>query len=612
MEFPKTRRENLTWRTNLLRRCQTDIPYRLKMKELFHRDILFAFNAFFYTYDPRKRPFHNIPFATWEFQDPEILALQAAIAEGRDHLIEKTRDMGVSWIVLLVFLHAWLDPIGGTEFLLGSRIEDYVDKKGDMRTLFQKERYALYKLPKWLRPEGFKEKKHDNYMRLYNPETGAVIAGESNNPNFSTGGRYAGILFDEFAKWESTDESAWTAAGDASPCRIAVSTPFGAGGQYYKLVTDGKTKRTTLHWKLHPEKSLGISCVWPPPNEDDKGRMGEHWEPEIKLTSPWYAKECLRRSPTEIAQELDIDYIGAGNPVFDGRALTSLRFYHKIPDEPIAWGKLKLEELEVELSKEAPIDDEGYLIVYEMLNPTHRYTVGWDVVEGVEDGDYAVGTVLDRMTKDIVAVYFSKIDEVMLSRVVKIVNEFYSTESESVDAPWCGIETNGPGLSTFDFTILLGVTNLFMAPRYDVIKGGVSYKKGWRTDTNSRNELISGIKNYLIGRAGKLNSQRLVGELLTFVRSKTGKAQAKSGTHDDMVMSFGIALQIDDLLPLEYEVIKKARPDYPGQEYINPRREELVIEEDNSIGARCLRTATKARDALEHPEVLEMRGGYYA
>jgi len=609
MIFPKTRRENLTWRTNMLRRCQTDISYRYKMKELFHRDILFAFNAFFYTYDPRKRPFHNIPFATWEFQDPEILELQNAIKQGYDALIEKTRDMGVSWTVLLVFLHAWLDPIGGTEFLLGSRIEDYVDKKGDMRTLFQKVRYALYKLPKWLRPKGFHEKKHDNYMRLFNPETGAVISGESNNPNFSTGGRYAGILFDEFAKWESTDESAWTAAGDASPCRIAVSTPFGAGGQYYRLVTDGKTKRITLHWKLHPEKSLGLSCVWPSPNEDDKRRMGDHWEPDIKLVSPWYDKECLRRTPTEIAQELDIDYIGAGNPVFDGRALTSLRFYHKMPDEPIAWGKLGLEDLEVEVLKEAPLDSEGFLIVYNMFNPKHRYCTAWDVVEGVEEGDYAFGTILDRMTKDVVAVYYSKIDEVMLSRVIKIVQDFYSPEPDSADAPWCGIETNGPGLSTFDYAILLNITNLFMAPRYDVVKGGVSYKKGWRTDTNSRNELISGVRSYLIDRAGTLNSQRIVGELLTFVRSRTGKAQAKSGTHDDGVMSFGIALQIDDLVPLDYEEIKAARNE---NEFTEFNREDHKVEEDTSIEAKCLETALKTRDLIEHPEVLEMRGGWYA
>jgi len=86
----------------------------------------------------------------------------------------------------------------------------------------------------------------------------------------------------------------------------------------------------------------------------------------------------------------------------------------------------------------------------------------------------------------------------------------------------------------------------------------VSYKKGWRTDTNSRNELVSGIREWLNDGAGKLNSGRLCGELMTFVRSKTGKPQAKSGCHDDAVMAFGIAVQVDQIVPLDEEEVRMA------------------------------------------------------
>ena len=86
-----------------------------------------------------------------------------------------------------------------------------------------------------------------------------------------------------------------------------------------------------------------------------------------------------------------------------------------------------------------------------------------------------------------------------------------------------------------------------MAPKYDTSNGSVSYKKGWRTDKTSRNILIGGIKSYLIDRLGEVHSHRLIGELMTFVHGSNGKPQAKSGCHDDMVISFGIALQLDDL-----------------------------------------------------------------
>ena len=173
--YPKEHRESLEFRASLLATCEKDLEARAKVKELFFKDILFAFNVFFFTLDVRRRPEHHRCFCTYRFQDEAILEIYEAIQKGEDLVIEKSRDMGCSWMVILVYLYCWLDPKGGGDFLLGSRIEDYVDKKGDMRTLFEKARYALYKLPYWLKPRGFKKRKHDYYMRLINPETGASM-----------------------------------------------------------------------------------------------------------------------------------------------------------------------------------------------------------------------------------------------------------------------------------------------------------------------------------------------------------------------------------------------------------------------------------------------------
>jgi hypothetical protein len=371
------------------------------------------------------------------------------------------------------------------------------------------------------------------------------------------------VFFDEFAKWEVTDEKAWTSAGDATPARIAGSTPFGAGGQFYKLAVGGESgiKHLRFHWSQHPTKSLGLNCVWPCENDSDRGRMGKDFAPVEKLSSPWYEKECLRRTASEIAQELDIDYIGAGNPVFDGRAMDSLKFYLGVKDEPKEYFRVDVEGLKATRVEGVPFDPEGYLVVYSGRNSAHRYTFGVDVVEGVEGGDFGFVTVLNRMTKGVDAVYWSRMDEVGLARVVRAIADLYSSEPNGIDAPWVGIETTGPGLATFDQAVGLGMTNLFMAPRYDVVNGGVTMKKGWRTDQASKNELISGIREYLIDRRGALNSRRLVGELMTFVRTRTGKAEAKSSCHDDAVMSFGIALQVDVLAPMDHDLLEGARKD---------------------------------------------------
>jgi len=573
----------------MLIQCKKDPAFQARMKRLFHEDIIFAFNTFFYTLDVRVKEGQHQPFCTYPYQDEALLSLVASIEDGEDEVWEKSRDMGASWLILTTYLWFWLKPDMVADFLMGSRVEDYVDKKGDMRALFPKVRYALYRLPKFLRPKGFVMRKHDTYLRLVNPETGSAIIGESNNANFSTGGRFLSALFDEFAKWESTDVAAWTAAGDATPCRVANSTPFGAGGQYFSLTTDGRTKKTTLHWMVHPKKALGLSCVWPAPNEEDKSRLQEMWEPEEYLTSPWYEKEKLRRSPKEIAQELDINYLGSGDPIFDGKAWDSLQLFNKISDSPISWGRFNTTEKALELTEKNPPDWEGELVIYKMLDKKHFYTIGVDVVEGVEGGDYASITVYDRITKSVVATYFSRIDEVGLARIVQLVAEFYSIEPEHHDSPWVGIETNGPGLSTFDFADSYGVTNLFMAPRYDVSTGGISHKKGWRTDTVSRNELVSGVRNWLIDRAGDLSSHRLCGELMTFVRSRTGKPQAKAGCHDDDIISFGICIQIDEIAPLpdkrRVQLRAVTHADIAG------KGDWAEVDEPTTIQERCLQAA---------------------
>ncbi len=555
--LPKTYRENLEARHQILERARYDKAYREEVRELFFRDPIFAFNAFFFTLDVRRRPQHHQPFCTYPYQDLAILDITNAILNKEDLVIEKSRDMGCSWLVLMCYFWIWLNPQGGADFLLGSRIEDYVDKRGDMRTLMQKIRYALYRLPVWLRPKGFSPKKHDNFMKLENPESGATITGESNNPNFSTGGRYLSVFYDEFAKWESTDEQAWTAGGDATPSRIAVSTPFGAAGKYYDLVTDGKTKKLTLHWSLHPLKNPGLACVWPKHDDADEFIDEKHY---VGLTSDWYEAQILRREAKEVAQELDIDYIGAGNPVFRGRAGRRLLQLMRI-EKPLAAAfsidldSRKLQSLPLELASSR----EGYFLVYEMPTSTSQEATGVDVVEGKEDGDYAVIKVVNRATKSLVASYYSQVDEVELAKVLCAIDKWYSSfkKPNSDYSNWIGIETIGPGLSTFDFCVEWGVENLFMMPNYDSATGSTNYTKGFRTNGSSRKKLVSAVAEWLIERRGWCDI-RCCREMTAFVYSKTGKPQAKSGAHDDEVMALGIALMVDLLMPSVEEKIPVA------------------------------------------------------
>ena len=514
--------------------------------------------------------------------------------KNKDLVFEKSRDMGCSWIVILTFLYCWLDRDGGGDFLLGSRSKDYVDNKGDMRTLFEKLRYALYKLPLWLRPVGFQRGKHDFYARLINPETGSSITGESNNPNFSTGGRYAAALFDELGKWESTDTAAWRSAGDATPHRIAVSTPNGASGQYYHLVTDGKTEKQTLHWSKHPEKAKGLYCQWPKPINAADVVDEDYW---IGLRSPWYDGECDRREQHEVDQELDINYLGSGHPYFTGKAGSRLQVLLKSTKEPkkllgLEYGSLKLTETNQK-------DDS--LFVYELPNKSCQYIISVDVAEGKEGGDYSIIKVLNRFTLSTDASFYTHLDEVQLSRYVVSITRYYTFDGQ--EEPWWAVETNSLGLAVFDFcNEIYDLPNPFMMPKFDTIRQSVSHRKGWWTATESRRVLTSGLMKWLVDGTGWTDN-RCVGEMLTFVKDKNGKPAAKEGTHDDEVMCFGIGLQVHAIVPFENEKelsmadLLKQRKEFPGTVTNKSKFDKIDIP---TVEESCLETAMNNRNTKDN------------
>jgi len=291
--IPKGLEANTKRRFDLLYGAQKHPELRGIQVKMCANDILYWVNLFCATYDPRKNP-STIPFITYPYEDKLLLDLVESIQTQKDILIEKSRDMGVTWCVVLAFTWFWCFKGEGYDFLVGSRKEQYIDQIGNMDTIMEKIRFLVRNMPAWMRPKGFDAKNHSNYLKIINPSTGATITGEATNNNFSRSGRRRAIFFDEFAFWEC-DQQAWRASADASNCRIVVSTPYGLNNQFAKLRHSGSIRVETLHWTLHPEKDR-----------------------------TWYENECKRRNhdAVEIAQELDINYEGSEEGVlFDFSSL---------------------------------------------------------------------------------------------------------------------------------------------------------------------------------------------------------------------------------------------------------------------------------------------------
>lgn len=250
------------------------------------KDCVYFIEHYLKTFDPRPEAYpHNLDFILYDYQKEYVYGLIEAIRSGHDIMDEKSRDMGASWLALAVRFWMWLYD-DGYQSLLGSRKEEYVDS-GTYKSLFGKLDYFIRNIKDPLiLPTGFDIKKHRTYMKLVNPLNKNVIEGESSNKDFSRAGRYKDILYDELGFWPDA-RSSWTAGGDATRCRHAVTTPPDQPSFAKELRFGGKIKVRTWHWHLHPHK-------------DEK----------------WYQYEKTRRSNEEVLHELDIswEYSNTGRP----------------------------------------------------------------------------------------------------------------------------------------------------------------------------------------------------------------------------------------------------------------------------------------------------------
>lgn len=359
---PKDFDANLRFRASMIREAASDPSSAAQIRTMCAEDLLFYVNTFCWTYDPRT-DVRVTPFITYtDFQDEAMLTIASCIRDGHDFAMPKSRDMGASWMGLTVFEWCWHFE-RDLSFLLVSRNEDYVDKRGNPKALFWKIDFLHEHQPHWLLPRGrwlgWKDPNR-KLLHLRNDETNSVIDGESTTGDAGRGDRRTAMFIDEHAAFELNDGfRVLRATRDTTKCRGFNSTPQGANNAFYEVVHKTAARVLRLHWSKHPEKNKGLYTTDEETGEvrllDDfcgmvevrrKGELEvrEVWYPDEypfelddqdpKVRSPWYDNECARCvSPQEIAQELDIDFLGSDFPFFDPRFILILRKrYCRAPD----------------------------------------------------------------------------------------------------------------------------------------------------------------------------------------------------------------------------------------------------------------------------------------
>ncbi len=208
--------------------------------------------------------------------------LLSEVDSGQNLLVEKTRQMTVSWSICAYLVYCLLFR-DNFQALILSRKEELVDKKGDIRSLFEKMRFIITHLPEWLQPTRYDL--DSSHMKLSLRSRQSAINGESANEDAGRGGNYNIVVGDEWAFIDHS-ELVYAALKEGAKQVVLVSTPNGKDNNFYRIrhATDTGFKIMSLHWRLHPERN----DVWY--QEKVRGYAGN---------------ETLR------ARELDISYLGS-------------------------------------------------------------------------------------------------------------------------------------------------------------------------------------------------------------------------------------------------------------------------------------------------------------
>lgn len=233
--------------------------------------LIYWFALYAWAYDPRDL-LKTQPFYPFDFQERLLARMDDAVFATRSSLlIDKSRDMGITWLLADWKLYHWRYTPGFAA-LSGNRTEDEVDdSKGDLGATFNKLRFQLKLLPAEMLPKGYDERKHNTYMNLTNPETGANISGGAPVEDFGRGDRRTVIDPDEFASWTTTKGyKQYQAMSQTTNSLLIASTVKGVFNKYGELLLNPAMPKFVVDWKDHPWKderwyaSLPFGYLGPP------------------------------------------------------------------------------------------------------------------------------------------------------------------------------------------------------------------------------------------------------------------------------------------------------------------------------------------------------------
>lgn len=347
------------------------------------------------------------------------------------------------------------------------------------------------------------EKKIESLIRLRNGSSVVAITVPKDNPSEAGRGLRAGFVFIDEAAFvvnldkilsgitHTTNRVFLRCKEQGLPYGIVLSsTPNG-------MVGVGKT-----FYDLWTAAEQGLSRFKP---------ITFYWYEVPEYTQEWYEEQCKAHSRRDIAQELDLIFLGAEDSFLDDNLLVEVQSY-------------KEERAKVQ-TRRYVYKAIGDLEIYEEPKEGHRYIIGIDPSTGVGDCMSFV-CVVDMETNEQVAEFAGKSTISFLCKTV--LEEFVLMYKNCVIVA----ESNGVGNQVIEYCLEREDLRSKLFYHFNRKK---EKQYGLVTTAESRQQLFTCVYEVVSTNLRAIKSVKLLSQIVS-LRNKNGRIY---GTPDDGVFAFG-------------------------------------------------------------------------
>ena len=414
-------------------------------------------------------------------------------------LVLKSRQIGISTIIQAY--SAWLANF------FSNAVIGIISKDGKEATDFARAiRGMVEKLPDWMKPpkgplgKGFAKRTEQSFI-LTNGSKVYASPVNPNAPDKTLRGKALTFLVIDEAAFVHYMDTAWTSLVPAlSTNQIQArkaNVPYGT----VVLSTPNKTVGVGEWYFKRYQSAVSRDDIFEP--------FVIHWKsiPELAEDPNWYKTQCklFNNDQRKIAQELELKFLPAEGSFFEPETVEKVQDAVHKPIE-----KIKLFN--------------GEIWKFSNPIPNRYYILGVDTAP--EHGeDRSAITVWDYEVMEQVAEYQGKCKVLDFVKVVKVL----ATQYPGLIV----IESNSYGnqvveqlhFSEFGFMI------------YKEKRGKQTVLPGLSTNSKTRPLMIDALYSYITQFPECVKSERLALEIAGMVTKKSGRVEADTGCHDDLVLA---------------------------------------------------------------------------